>query len=295
MTNTINCESATAPINIVKSKIMGPCSLLCDYNHTYGSYTPNATNKGSYLSLNYSGKADPVTFNNKKYDVQEIRIYQPSLHKYNNKNAAAEMLIIHGGSGANLIVSVPIIEGTNTDKGSEELSLILTEANSRTPNESESVTLSLGALMLGDLVPSRKGFYSYSGTLLYTPCSGSYDYIVYGLESALHVKSSILTNFKKIIDKTECTLHTTPFFYNKDGANSNGRDDDIYIDCQPANDIGGTQEMTSSTTNSSSSSSNNEINMDDFGPIIMIIVGICVASGIAYGVKQMFKKFRTQE
>ena len=62
----IDCANATAPINISQKDVQGPCSLLCDYNHDYGEYVPNVLNKGSYLSLNFSGNLNPVKFNDLK-------------------------------------------------------------------------------------------------------------------------------------------------------------------------------------------------------------------------------------
>ena len=93
----INCEDATSPVNIDKNEVVGPCDLKCKYNYTYGIYSPNITNNGNYISLNYSGQSNPVTFNDLKYEVQEIRIYRPSLHKYQGSTVDGEILIIHGG------------------------------------------------------------------------------------------------------------------------------------------------------------------------------------------------------
>ena len=61
------CKNATSPINISMSGIMGPCVLKCDYNYDYGTYSPNITNSRSYLSLNYSGKTNPVKYNDEQF------------------------------------------------------------------------------------------------------------------------------------------------------------------------------------------------------------------------------------
>lgn len=158
-TNIIACPNATAPVNISKDTITGPCVLKCDYNHKYGNYTPNLTNKKQYLSLNYSGKTNPVKYNNENYNVQEVRLYQPSLHKYNGKNSDGEIMIIHNGPGKNLIVSVPFTAGSKTDKGSSQLNVLIEEAASRTPNVDESVTSSSGDFSLDNFIPDKKGFF----------------------------------------------------------------------------------------------------------------------------------------
>ena len=128
------CKHATAPVNISMDSIIGPCVLKCDYNYNYGIYSPNITNNNNYLSLNYSGRSNPVKYNGENYNATEIRIYNPSLHTYNKSTKAdGEILIIHNGPGKNLIVSVPFIVGGKTDKGSSQLSALLSEATLRTP------------------------------------------------------------------------------------------------------------------------------------------------------------------
>jgi hypothetical protein len=72
--NLIECPNATSPVNIDMKGITGPCVLKCDYNYDYGTYSPNMTNKDNYLSLNYSGKANPVEYINLHYISLEVFI-----------------------------------------------------------------------------------------------------------------------------------------------------------------------------------------------------------------------------
>jgi len=290
--NIIDCPNATAPVNIAMNKVTGPCSLLCSYNHKYGIYSPNVTNKKSYLSLNYSGKTNPVTYNNVNYNVNEIRIYQPSLHKYNGLLADGEILIIHGGSGKNLIVSIPFKVGSKTDKGSVQLSSILEESALRTPNEKESVTLTLGDFSLDNFIPDKKPFLSYSGTLPYSPCNGSYSYIVYDITNALNITNNLSKKLQKIIQYTSVEIKTANLFYNKQGANANKSDNaEIYIDCQPVNEEG---ELLVKENTSSDNNNSNTIDLSEIEPFLYVIAGICIASGIVYGSRYIFKKMRKE-
>ena len=232
------CKNATSPINIVKGSEMGPCVLKCDYNYEYGIYSPNITNKKNYLSLNYSGKTNPVKFNDEQYNVTEVRIYQPSLHQYQGNTADGEIFIIHNGPGKNLITSVPFKIGGKTDKGSAQLSALIMEAAARTPNKDESVTHSSGNFSLNNFVPSKRGYFSYIGTLPYGTCNGSYSYVVYNVDDSLNISADVLDKLKKIIIGTSAQIKNTNYFYNKNGANSKGNDDNIYIDCQPVNESG---------------------------------------------------------
>jgi carbonic anhydrase len=290
-----NCANATSPINISMSSIMGPCVLKCDYNYDYGTYSPNVTNSSNFLSLNYTGKTNPVKYNDEQYNAKEIRIYQPSLHKYNNINADGEILIIHSGPGKNLIVSVPFKTGGKTDKGSVQLNTLLEEAALRTPNTQESVTISSGTFSLNNFIPDKKGYFSYTGTLPYDSCNGSYSYVVYNIEDSLNVNTTSLDKLTKIIQKTNATIKDNNLFYNKNGANSKGNDGNIYIDCQPVNEEGELliQEGPGGV-NTNTSSMGPNVTMEQIEPFLYVLIGIVVASGIVYGGRYVFKKLKSE-
>ena len=294
MVVNIICGNSTAPVNIDKNKVVGPCELKCKYNHTYGIYTPNVTNNGNYLSLNYSGKTNPVTFNDLKYEVQEIRIYRPSLHKYQGNNVDGEILIIHGGSGKNLIVSIPIKVGDKNDKGSEQLSKLIVESVARAPTDGSSITLSMGDFTLGNFIPNKRAFFLYNGTLPYEPCNGSYSYIVYSPDNALNISQKVMDSLKKIITNTTVDVKPTELFFNKLGANISTMQDDIYIDCQPVGSDG--QLLVNETVSGSTMSSGNnmEIDMEKIEPFLYLLTGLVVAIGLTYGVNYIFKKFKKE-
>jgi carbonic anhydrase len=293
----IDCANATAPINISQKDVQGPCSLLCDYNHDYGEYVPNVLNKGSYLSLNFAGNLNPVKYNDLKYRVSEIRLYQPSLHKYDGVNAAGEILIIHGGNGKNLIVSVPIISGASSTKATTQLTELIVEASNRIPNDGESMTYSGGNFSLDNFITNRNPFYSYNGTLLYDPCGGKYAYVVYGIVNGVNISTNTLTKFQQIIQNTSVTTTISKknyLFYNKDGANANeNKSDEIYIDCQPVNEYGEVL-VNSSGEVANSSDFSGEIDMDKIKPFLYVFAAIVVAYGISKGVKILFNKLKKE-
>jgi len=296
MVVNISCGNSTAPVNIDKNKVIGPCLLKCDYRHSYGIYTPNIKNNDNYLSLNYSGKSNPVKFNDVNYQVQEIRMYRPSLHTYGNKRADGEILIIHGGSGKNLIVSVPFMVGGKTDKGSTQLSSVLSEAIKRAPTKGSAVTLSLGDFSLDNFIPSKRGFFSYNGTLPYKPCNGAYSYVVYSIDDALNISSKVFDSLKKTITDTSVDIKSNNYFYNKNGSNvSSGENDDIYIDCQPVGEDGQVLVNETITGKSLTSGGNMNVNMEEIEPFLYVIGGLILALGISYGVNHLFKKFKKDQ
>ena len=284
------CKNATSPINIVKGGELSDCVLKCDYNFDYGTYSPNITNKKNHLALTYAGKINPVKYNAEQYNVREIRIYQPSLHQYNGKTADGEILIIHGGPGKNLIVSVPFKTGEKNDKGSSHLTELLTEAAQRVPaSDTSPITGSNSNFSLNNFIP-KNGFYSYTGTLPYGPCNGTYTYIVYNVDNnTLNISDLALLKLKKIIAGTTAPIKETNFFYNKNGANSGGNDDNIYIDCQPVNDEGQILVPEGTTTTTTTDNPYFDMIEDDIG---RSIVGLLVGLVIAYGFIKLFEGIR---
>lgn len=290
-TNTINCPNATSPVNISMDSIMGPCVLKCDYNYNYGDYVPNISNNKSYLSLNYSGKMNPVKYNDDNYNVQEIRIYHPSLHTYNGARAAGEMFIIHNGPGKNLIVSIPIVVGGKTNKGSVLLASVISEAAQRIPNDGESVTLSMGNFSLDAFIPANKGYFSYTGTLPYQPCNGTYNYVVYNIDDALNVPVDNMNQLEDIITTTNCMVKTNnDTFYNKNGANAKNNSDEIFIDCQPVNSEG--ELLVNMNQSNESNYTTPEFDFEKIAPFLYVIIGAIAAYGIVYTAKTLFTKLR---
>ena len=93
----MSCSKATAPVNITNNTT-STCDLKCDYSFKYPISNLQVTNRGSYLSLKTDpASVPPVTYNAEQYQVQEIRIFSPSLHTYGGKNADAEMFARYFG------------------------------------------------------------------------------------------------------------------------------------------------------------------------------------------------------
>lgn len=236
----MSCDKSTAPINIPSSKTVYPCDLKCAYNFSYGNSNCNIKNEQNYIHLSYDRRSDAkaIRYNTMKLYVQEVRLYSPSLHKYQGKQAAAEILIIHGGDGTNLIVSVPIVLGSKISKGGSLLDGIVEEGLPRISNLGESASLGIDNYNLDYIVPKRP-FFSYSGTLPYPPCNGKYNYVVFDINSAINVKANTIRQLRKVISPLSAPVRDTEPFYNKLGPNQGGdKSSDIYIECNPTGDDG---------------------------------------------------------
>ena len=287
------CDRSTAPINIPTSKSVYPCDLKCSYNFAYGNSNCNIKNEQNYISLSYDKRPDAksITYNSLKLYVQEVRLYTPSLHKYQGQKAAAELLIIHGGDGTNVIVSVPIVAGSKISKGGSLLNNIIEQGLPRITNLGESVSLGIDNYNLDYIVP-KKPFFSYTGTLLYSPCNGKYNYIVFDKPNAINISVSSLKQLRKIISPLDAPIRDTEPFYNKLGPNiEGGGDNQIYIECNPTGDDG----EVLLYNNDSNDNGDYEKQFDEFlkSPIFKVITAvgiILIGMGLVNMVVQRFAK-----
>jgi carbonic anhydrase len=244
----MTCPNATAPVNIVNNPEF-ICDLKCEYSFKYPLTSLNVANRGDYLSLKTDpANSPPVTFNANKYDVTEMRLYQPSLHTYSGKSAAAELIIVHSGvsSQGNLLVCVPIVLGSisaSNPDSSSILDLIISEVAKTANSAGSKTSVNIPTFTIDKMVP-MKPYFSYSGTLPYSPCSGDYDYIVYSQDSGafLSITDQAYTALQQVISANSYTQHKNKagVFYNKNGptnaATAGGND--IYMECLPTGSEG---------------------------------------------------------
>ena len=173
MSKTANpCEHATAPINITQSS--KSCKSICNYTYQYALSDCVLVNQGDYLQINTSKSGNNVQFNNAVYNLQEVRIYQPSLHTFNGGRAHAEIMIHHVGGGNNLLVCIPIKTANGASKSVDFFNSFIPYIPQR---DGQSATVNVSNWSLNNVIP-KGPYYFYRGTLPYPPCTGVYNIIV---------------------------------------------------------------------------------------------------------------------
>jgi len=231
----------TAPIDITKNT-NGVCNLKCSYSFKYAPTNLQITNKRSYLSFKVDNTmTPPVIYNDQNYNVQEVRLYHPSLHTYAGQNADAELIILHSNvnSTKQLLVSVPVVKSsTSTSDSSTFFDLIMIEVQNRANSQGQQTTYNNPTFSLAKFVPMTP-YYSYIGTLPWSPNDGTYDYVVFGKENAIAISTQAISVLKRMIAPTNSTIRVNPYdiFYNPGGPVPPSKGE-IYIDCQPTGDDG---------------------------------------------------------
>lgn len=217
-------------INIAPSNIEGKCELKCIYNFDYPTSTVQVENKGSLLYFLYDTSTNsPVTYNNNKYNVNNISIVSPSIHEFDGQLVAAELIVEHTPviSGPVLKVGMPLINSTNYTSATEMITNIISACASMVPAEGETAVLNGITFALNTCLPN-KPFYSYTDT------DNADAWIVYGSLEAIPLSDATITNIQSIIRPFVLPTPGTHLFVNSLGPNtSHVSQDGIYISCQP--------------------------------------------------------------
>jgi len=232
----MSCLNSTSPINITNNSA-GTCELKCKYRYKYNDSATIITNKGDHLSLSYEKPTiDPVIYNSNPYYVEEVRIYVPSIHKYSDSTADAELIIVHRSDySGKLLVCIPIKSGDTTS----DLDTIVLLAKNHINSIGD--TFLSKTINLNQFIPNKK-MYIYKGTLPFDTCDGEHNIIVFNkLDDAyISVSRALIDYLKGFLTAHKIETKENKFYINKNGPISSLIDNsgDIYIDCKPTNEDG---------------------------------------------------------
>jgi len=236
-------------INISPQNVQGYCDMKCSYNFNYQESGSTATNNGVMISLTYdTSNTPPVLYNNQKYNVTGMYISCPSIHYFNNTQAAGELIINHSpvSSGPNLSIGIPFIASSEYSVASSTITEIIETVSASAPVDGESVTLNIADFTLQTIIPNKPYF-------TYTSTSDGTEWIVFNILNAIPLSTNTLTTLQQIIQPYYITTPGDTLFYNSTGPNSADVGDGIYISCQPT---GSSDEETTVTYNKNTTNYN---------------------------------------
>lgn len=289
----MSCINSTAPVDIDINNIAGKCDLKCNYNFQYNNSACIATNKGTYISLSYDNTSNPsVIYNSSGYNVKEVRLYSPSIHTYNGARTEAELVIIHNSiTGLNpLLVCVPIKLNDVDAVDSTILSIILKTTSNNAPNEDETTNVNIQNYNLNAFVP-KTSYFSYKATLMYQPCDGNIDYIVFSpSQKYINISTNALEILQNITTKHKYRVSNNPskLYFNTKGSKAYTTNNDIYIDCQPVTQENSIEQenVIFTGTNASSSSKPTDIMKNKY---FQFFLGMLFFLLIFFIVSRLFK------
>lgn len=267
--------SCTAPIDL-KTVGAAACQLKCFYWFKYGESSCTVRNGGTYLSIKYDGTSD-VVFSNIKYTANELRIYKPSLHTFNGKQAEGELVLVHASTHDNLYVCIPLTTAGVYTSASAMLETIVNDA----PLPSDgAVTLSVPNFNASTLIP-KSAFFTYTGTSPLGDCGSDNHLLVFPMLAAINVPKDAMKSLGNSIAFSLINAVPGTCYYNEKGTASNGfaGDGQIYIACQPT---GEADEITHQSTQNTSDKT-------DYSGLygVFIMLGAIVAGFVFYRVLAM--------
>jgi len=280
----MSCAQSTSPVNIINNPQFN-CDLKCDFSYNYTtSPVLIISNKSEYLSIKLDSVQN-ITYNASTYSLNEMRIYQPSLHSYNGKKTDAELIIIHtrDTSVGNLLVCVPIMTGSVNSDSLAIIDKIVSNASLMTNSSNKTTNVNIPTFSVKTLIP-LKPYYSYSGTLPYPPCNGEYDYIVFNKDenAILSISAKAFNALSKIITKNAYPIRQNGgVFYNKKGPSpSTTTSDDIYMECVPTGSDG--EQLVPIETSTNNMFDNHSIQnfYNDNKWVLWVVIGIILTFSI---------------
>ena len=255
-------------MNISPDNISGDCKLKCAYSFNYPVSNCVTRNNSYSVTMPYDNSSIPaVTFNNAQYNVSQIVIVTPSMHKFNGSTTDGEIIIIHTptAGGNNFMVCIPIIA---TETTTNLVQTIITETINQAPAGGGTAKVALNNFTLNSIVP-KTAFYSYIN-------SKNEPFVVYGIDNAIHVNSDAMKGLQNILNSSPESVGYTfpigPLLYINSAGPTNGTggsDNEIYISCQPTGNSEETEEVSFTKP-----SITNDLSINGFlnNPVVVFII-----------------------
>jgi hypothetical protein len=276
----VTASSTAQKLDISMKNVAGNCDSKCSYSFRYSESSSTAKNNRTMITLTYdSEKVPPVTFNGQKYNVGNIMITSPSIHKFNGNFLPGEIIITHipVKGGNSLDVCIPFKSSMEFTPASQIITDIINKVATNAPRSGDTTNLNM-TFNLQTIIP-KKPFYYYT--------QETSDTIVFGEFEAIPLTSNIIDKLKKIIKPYSITIPSVELFYNSNGPISGVQiGGGVYISCQPA---GSSKEKVAVKYDKKKPPSKkfniySILNNQIFQIIMYILIGMITLAAVYYGV-----------
>ena len=262
------------------------CQQKCLYWYNYSA--PSSclvTNNTDRLTVKYDGGGD-VTYNTMTFTPTVVQLFSPSLHTFNGKQTAGELVIQHDPKSASvdgLLVCIPLIsEGEPTLAGE----IVQTIIEGAPAEANTSATITVQDFNLNNVIPQAP-FFAYTGPLMYDACAATsnYQYVVFQpiKKGSIAIDKTSLETLQTNIQFSYITASQGDgVFYNAKGTSSNGFNGEgqIFIQCQPAGQSD--EEVVYKDSSGSASTTDYSKYVKN---ALLLLVGIVVAIALVQAVK----------
>lgn len=159
----------------------------------YKSNAENITNNGHTLQINMA-KGSSITVAGKRYELLQFHFHSPSEHTLDGKAADMVAYLVHKSADGQLGVIAVLM-----NKGAAHPGLAKIWA-SLPAKIGTSIPLTAAGFNAAELLPSKRGYYGYAGSLTTPPCTEGVNWMV--LRTAVEISAEQVTAFSTIIPKS---------------------------------------------------------------------------------------------
>jgi carbonic anhydrase len=185
------CKTGTSqsPIDLV-TKAATTDAKLGALEFKYGKLPLSIFNNGHTVQVP-NDKDYTVTVSGQTYKLAQFHLHTPSEHLVNGKPADMELHLVHkNDKGALTVVGILF------KKGKENKALAPVFANAPSEVTAEAKPVEKAELDLTQILPSKRNFYNYSGSLTTPPCSEGVNWVV--LETPAEVSEAQIAKFREV-------------------------------------------------------------------------------------------------
>ena len=144
-------------------------------------------NNGHTIQLGFA-EGNTLDVGERRYALKQFHFHHPSEHLVEGKRFAMEVHFVHAGTDGMAVVGVLVVAGKPNAMFKKIVSTMPREEGSPVPADP--------AIDPGGLLPTRRAYYHYEGSLTTPPCSETVDWIV--LTHPIEVDEVDIARFSKL-------------------------------------------------------------------------------------------------
>lgn len=173
-----------SPINIQDVVEGSPTQIVFNYNPT----PLVVVNNGHTIQVRYA-PGSTATIDGEDYELLQFHFHTPSEHTIEGKASAMELHLVHRSAAGHLsVIGVLMEEGAANP--------LIDEIWQHLPATKETNTVSDRTINAADLLPKKKAYFSYTGSLTTPPCSEEVRWNV--LAEPITVSAAEISVFQKL-------------------------------------------------------------------------------------------------
>lgn len=179
---------AQSPIDILDAVE----TALVDIEFHYGETANNIVNNGHTIQVDVD-TGSHIVYNGITYDLLQFHFHAPSEHTIAGEAAPMEIHFVHKDRNSNNLAVVGIL--LNEGEGENEAYAPIIE---NMPTEAGAADALGESITLESLLPERRGYYTYQGSLTTPPCSEVVRWLL--LDTPVALSSAQIAAYRAIYD-----------------------------------------------------------------------------------------------